>query len=296
MRHSALTALFASVALLMSACSAPEPDDAAQTTSPVTDIDQVTDALEALENEHDVSIGMSATDGSTKIEHRGEQRFGYASTIKVFLGAAFLNSVPIAERQQTVTWTQADLDAAGHAPMTTDRLATGATIRELAEASVRLSDNAATNLVLEHIGGPESVQELLRDCGDQETNMTNFEPELNQVVPGSNDNTTTPTSYTDALRCVLQGNALTENDSTLLSDWMSDNATGDGLIRAGLPQGWTVLDKSGGSDNGRNDIGVVIRPEGEPIYLTVLTVSETGGGTPSNDIVAEATHIVLAAF
>lgn len=280
----------------MSACSAAEPDDAVQTTPPVTDIDHVADALEALENEHDVSIGVSATDGSTEIEHRGEERFGYASTIKVFLGAAFLSSVPIAERKETITWSQADLDAAGHAPMTTDRLATGATISELAEAAVRVSDNAATNLVLERIGGPEAVQELLRDCGDQETNMTNFEPELNHVVPDSNDNTTTPAAYTGALRCVLQGNVLAENDSTLLSDWMRDNATGDGLIRAGLPQGWTVLDKSGGSDTGRNDIGVVIRPDAEPIYLTVLTLSEAGSGTPSDDIVAEAAHIVLAAF
>lgn len=280
----------------MSACSAPKPDDAAQTTSPVTDIVQVTAALEALEDEHDVSIGVSATDGFTEIGHRDEERFGYASTIKVFLGAAFLISVPIAERQQTVTWTQADLDTAGHAPMTTDHLPTGATISELAEAAVRLSDNAATNLVLERIGGPEAVQELLRDCGDQETNMTNFEPKLNYVVPGSHDNTTTPTSYNDALRCVFEGNVITDSDSTLLSNWMSDNATGDGLIRAGLPQGWTVLDKSGGSDTGRNDIGLVIRPDDEPIYLTMLTLSEAGSGTPSDGIIAEAARIVLAAF
>ncbi len=296
MRHSAFTVLLVCGALLISACSFGESGKGADVTPPVTDTEKVALALDELEGEHGVSIGVSATNGSTSIEHRGEERFGYASTIKVFLGAAFLSSVPISERQQTVTWTQADLDAAGHAPMTTDRLATGATFAELAEAAVRLSDNAATNLLLEHIGGPAAVQELLRDCGDHETNMTNFEPELNRVVPDSDANTTTPTAYTGALRCVLEERTLQAEDLSLLSEWMSGNATGDSLIRAALPQGWEVLEKSGGSDAARNDIGVVIRLDGEPIYLTVLVRSEGGDGMPSDDIVAEAARLVLSAF
>lgn len=48
---------------------------------------------------------------------------------------------------------------------------------------------------------------------------------------------------------------------------MSNNATGDELIRAGVPSDWIVADKSGaGSYGTRNDIAIVTPPN-KNLYL-----------------------------
>src|SRR5690625_6617540 len=56
---------------------------------------------------------------------------------------------------------------------------------------------------------------------------------------------------------VLGADHLAPADKELLIDWMSANATGDTLIRAGAPTDWVVADKSGGAGPLRNDIAVV---------------------------------------
>ena len=53
---------------------------------------------------------------------------------------------------------------------------------------------------------------------------------------------------------------------------MRESTTGTALIRAGVPQGWVVADKTGaGSYGTRNDIAVVRPPGRDPVVMAVLT-------------------------
>jgi hypothetical protein len=48
----------------------------------------------------------------------------------------------------------------------------------------------------------------------------------------------------------------------VLTGWMRDNTTGGELIRAGVPDGWIVGDKTGSGGYGtRNDIAVLWPPD-----------------------------------
>lgn len=285
--------------LVLAGCSTgggedPEVEEG-PTTGPVVD---VSGDLGALEERFDARVGVVAIDlqDGRRVEHRGDERFGYASTVKAFVAAALLDATDETAREEQVEWTQTDVDAAGYSPVTKESLAEGLTLDELAEAAVRESDNTATNLVLERLGGPSALEEALRSAGDEETSVDAVEPGINDVTPGEPANTTTPAAFAALLASIIEGGWLDEADREQLVDWMSGNATGDTLVRAGAPDGWTVADKSGGAGPRRGDVALVMPPGREPIVLVVLTERNDLSADYDDALVAEAAAVVLGAL
>lgn len=275
----------------------PNSPSATPTASVPAEID-LSDALQQLESEYAARIGVSAFDTGTgqTISYRAGERFGFASSFKVFVAAGFLSQVPAAERDAVVTWTQEAIDVAGYSPVTSEHIAEGLTLSQLAEAAVRSSDNTATNIILGRIGGPEGLQAILRQSGDSTSEIVNAEPDVNIIEAGSTDDTTTPAAFTAGLHAALNGDMLAEVDKTTLVDWMSGNATGDLLIRAGAPDGWAVADKSGGAYGIRNDIAIVTPPDRAPIILTILTVKNAPDAEYDDNTVADTARAVLDAL
>ncbi|MFJ2534607.1 class A beta-lactamase [Microbacterium maritypicum] len=275
--------------------SAPASPTARATT---TDLDELAaDELAALEQEYDATVGVMAVDTGTdeSVSYGEDRRFGFASTIKAFAAAVFLQSVSGAARDEIVHWTTEEA-AAGHAPVTSQHVEDGLTYAQLAEAAVRVSDNAALNLIVDRIGGPAALDDALAELGDATTEVVNDEPTLNTIEPGSTDDTTTAAAFTTSLTRILDGSTLSAADAALLVDWMSDNRTGDALIRSGAPAGWTVADKSGGAGPIRNDIAVVTRPGQGPIIITVLTSRNDPHADFDDTLVASAASITLDAL
>lgn len=277
------------------ASPSPEPT-ASETTTAAAPFSGIT-AIEAIETEHDVTVGFAALgDGGWTLEYAGDDRFAYASTLKVFVAAALLAVVPADDRAAVVHWTQAQADAAGYSPVTSQHIDEGSTLEALAEAAVRTSDNTAANLVMDAAGGPTGVEAYLRELGDTASVVTDHEPELNTVTAGSERNTTTPMAFAMALQQVFESDSLPEADRRMLLGWMSDNASGDALIRAGAPSGWTVVDKSGGAGGVRNDIAVVTTPTGERLYVAIFTAENDPTATYSDAVVEDVARVVLAEF
>ena len=275
---------------------------AAPTASPTPtatlDTAGVDRALAALETEYDATVGVVATDTATgeSVAYNGDRRFGYASTIKAFAAAQLLRSVQGSDRDKVVHWTAADVAAAGHSPVTEQHVADGLSYAALAEAAVRQSDNTALNLVLTRIGGPDALDAALHDLGDDVTQVVHDEPDLNTIEPGSTEDTTTPTAFAADLATLFDGTTLDAADRAQLLDWMGGNATGDTLVRAGAPTGWTVADKSGGAGGIRNDVALVTRPGGAPIVIAVLTAKNDPDAVYDDALVAKTASTVLGAF
>jgi beta-lactamase class A len=75
------------------------------------------------------------------------------------------------------------------------------------------------------------------------------------------------------------------------------SVTGAETIRAGVPDGWVVGDKTGTSgQGGRNDIGIVWPPDGEPVVLAVLTQTENPEAEPQDALLAEVTAVAVEAL
>jgi beta-lactamase class A len=79
--------------------------------------------------------------------------------------------------------------------------------------------------------------------------------------------------------------------------WLRANTTGDAQIRAGVPAGWQVGDKTGSGFAGeKNDVGVLTPPQGAPIVLTVFTVPTNPDDGRGEEAVAATTRAALGAL
>lgn len=284
-------------AFLFAGCAAEQAPPRAEPTPSVTPTSvDVSADLRRLEQEYAVRLGVAALDtgSDVRVVHRERERFGFASTIKAFVAAAFLAKVPAGERDRIVRWTPAEVEAAGYSPVTETR--SSLPLADLAEVAVRESDNTATNLVLREIGGPVGLTAVLRDLGDRTTRSVEEEPALNEIEPGSTDDTSTPAALATSLRAVLEGDLLSPADRETWLDWMSGNATGDTLVRAGAPAGWEVADKSGGAGGLRHDLAIVTPPGRAPIVLAVMSETRDPEAEYDDAVVAAAAKVVLDAL
>jgi beta-lactamase class A len=69
------------------------------------------------------------------------------------------------------------------------------------------------------------------------------------------------------------------------------------LLHAGLPEGWRIADKSGSGDNStRNNIGIILRPEGEPILVPVYYTQSPEPLSSREKVIAEIGRTVSQAF
>ena len=277
----------------------PDPrPTAAETPSAGSVLDRSAE-LAAVEQTHDVRLGVYAVDTASgdSVEHRSDERFAFASTFKAFLVGALLEQESVAVLDQEVPISTVDLVA--YAPAVEDALAQGRTtmtVGELADGAVRFSDNAAANLLLDLVGGPPGLQEALRATGDDVTNATRTEPDLNEAVPGDDRDTSTPRAMADTLQHYTLGDAGSATREALL-DLMRRNTTGDAVIRAGVPAGWEVADKTGSASYGtRNDIAVVWPPEGAPIVVAIMTSRDEQDADTVDAAIADAMVVVAEAL
>ncbi|GLF96037.1 class A beta-lactamase [Streptomyces yaizuensis] len=301
-RRSALTALAGlAAAVPLAGCgTSAEPDSSrpapsrASATGPG---DGTRGAFAALEREFDARLGVHAVDtgsGQT-VSHRPDDRFAYASTCKALLAAAVLDRTPLARMDRRVRFGPDVL--VHHSPVTEKHLTTGMTLRELCDATVRFSDNAAANLLFEEVGGPRGLQAALAAIGDRVTRCDRYEPDLSEATPGDLRDTSTARALAADLRTYVLGDALTAAQRTLLADWLRRNTTGDALIRAGAPEGWVVGDKTGNGGYGtRNDIAVLWPPRRAPIVLAVLSSRDAKDAEHDDTLIARAASVALEVF
>jgi beta-lactamase class A len=184
-----------------------------------------------------------------------------------------------------------------HSPVTEGRVDTGMSLRELCDATVRFSDNTAANVLLDEVGGPAGLQEALRESGDDVISVDRYETEMSEAAPGDTRDTSTPRSIGTTLRTFVLGDALAEDERALLTEWLVGNTTGADLIRAGVPDGWVVGDKTGNGGYGtRNDIAVVWPPDGGPVVVAVLSSRDVQGAAHDDRLVADAAAVALDAL
>ena len=100
-----------------------------------------------------------------------------------------------------------------------------------------------------------------------------------------------------SLQSILFGDALSKQNKSLLIDWMIKNTTGYNRIRAGVPLGWSVADKTGSGSYGiANDIGITWSPSCKPVILSIYTIGQKSTDKPKDVVIKEVTQVVLDTF
>ncbi|WP_444951487.1 class A beta-lactamase [Micromonospora ureilytica] len=303
-----LATVVATVSILVwsAGCSGGDATEARATPSPgVTPSPVVTltpspaadQEFRRLEEQFGARLGVYAVDTGTgrTVEYRADERFAYASTWKALAAAEVLDGTTDAQLDRVVRYSARDLVA--HSPITEKHVGEGMSLRALADAAVRYSDNTAGNLLLRHLGGPAGFESKLRALGDTVTEAARYETSLNEGTPGDKRDTSTARALVGDLRAYTVGVALEPADRDVLRGWLRGNTTGAALVRAGVPAGWVVGDKTGTGGYGtRNDIAVIWPPDRAPIVLAVLSSRDKKDATPDDALIAQATRVVVASL
>ena len=252
-----------------------------------------------LETTSSGRLGIAAIDTSNHvaIQYHARERFPMTSTFKFILVAAILKrSMTDAHfLQKNVMYTKADIALAGYGPITAQHLKTGMTIAQLCQAAITHSDNAAANLLMQHLGGPQAVTVFARSIGDPSFRLDRWEPQLNSAIAGDVRDTTTPLAMaTDLQRLVLSHTILGVAQRAQLKIWLQNNTTGATKIRAAVPHDWLVGDKTGHGDHGTtNDIDIIWPPHCAPIVVAIYVTQINKLAQDQDAIIVQATHHVL---
>jgi beta-lactamase class A len=236
---------------------------------------------------------LNTADGR-QLLHRADERFPLCSTFKMMLAAAVLARDPsLLDRR--IRYDRSDL--VPHSPVTGKRVAEGMTVEALCEATLQYSDNTAANLLMKQIGGPAAVTAYARSIGDSEFRLDRWETELNSAIPGDLRDTTTPQAMAKSLQKLVMGEALPLHCRRQLKEWMIGNTTGAARIRAGVPAGWVVADKTGAGDYGTvNDIAVIWPPGRPPILLAVYVTLPGKDDKARVELHGEVAKVAIEAF
>jgi len=253
-------------------------------------------SIRDLEQQHNAFIGIFATNlvsGKT-VAHRAQDPFAMCSTFKGYVSARVLQ---MAQHGEVSLDDKMFVDPAGilpNSPLTEPHAGGEMTLAELCQAALQQSDNAAANILLSRIGGPQSITAFAGSIGDERSRLDRWETELNSAIPGDLRDTSTPEALGGGYRALLDGDVLASPQRRLLEDWMRANQTSS--MRPGLPRGWTTADKTGSGDYGStNDVGLAYGPAGERLVIAILTRSQANDPKAENmrPLIGELTALVM---
>ena len=99
------------------------------------------------------------------------------------------------------------------------------------------------------------------------------------------------------LQRLLQTETLAKESRERLDEWLQLNETGGTLIRAGIPAGWRVGDKTGRSRSGAtNDVAVIYPPDGAPIFVAIYIFNASTSDEQRSATVSTVARFVLKEF
>ncbi|MFJ3644957.1 class A beta-lactamase [Streptomyces murinus] len=232
--------------------------------------------LTDLERRYGARLGVYARNVRTGqvLAHRAGERFAMCSVFKAFAAAAVLrDEARCAPMDKVIHYPPHDL--LPNSPRTEENQATGMAMAEVCAAAIQYSDNAAGNLLLRQLAGPAGLTRFFRSLGDEVSRLDRWEPELNTAIPGDPRDTTSPEALARSIERLALGRALAAPDRERFVTWLKGNTTSGARFRAGLPEGWTIADKTGTGDYASaNDIGVAWTTRRTPVVLAVLSTKE----------------------
>jgi beta-lactamase class A len=256
-----------------------------------THSDVLSSTLAEIESRLGARVGVSILDTHTARQwsHRADERFPLTSTFKAFACAGLLARVDAGQDTlaRLVAFQKSDLVT--YSPVTEKHVGgEGMSIGALCEATMTTSDNSAGNMILDSLGGPVGFTAFMRRIGDTHTRLDRRETELNEAAPGDLRDTTTPAAAGKSLQDIVLGDALSPASRHQMQDWLLANQVGGPLLRASLPMGWRIGDRTGAGGNGsRSIIAVIWPPERKPVIVALYLTGTKASMNERNEAIAQ---------
>jgi beta-lactamase class A len=170
-------------------------------------------------------------------------------------------------------------------------------VRELLEYSLVDSDNTSSDKLLDFLGGPKVLTERMHSLGFP--GIVVRSPTKAMGSAGELPNEGTSEALANLLASLERGEVLEGPQRALLLDLMGRARTGERRIRAGLPPGTPVWDKTGTGGNGTttNDVGLVALPgSAGHLAIAVLIAASSLPARAQEDLIAEIARAAFDSF
>lgn len=267
-------ALLSRLLLFSTAASFLVPIPAAASSSELIAFERELSTLVAQRSGEYGIAALDLRDGSS-VTVNGNIPFPMASTVKIAIAAAYLAEVDQGRR--------------GLGDMILGRPAA-----KVLELMIVRSDNLAADQLLAAVGGPAAVQQWL---WSQKITGIRVDRTIAQLLRehghlADTKDVATPVAMVTLLNKLDSGMVLTPRSRTFLLDLMGRCETGTHRIRALLPAGTLVEDKTGTLDGVTNDVGFITMPDGRRVAVAVFA----RGGRDRQPGIAEVSRMIYDRF
>jgi len=140
------------------------------------------------------------------------------------------------------------------------------TLRDLATMMVAVSDNSATNVLIDRVG-MDNVNSFLSSLGLAQTRLRRKMMDVKAAAEGR-ENVSTPNEMMKLLESIYRGQVLNKEMADDFFKVLSTHK--DSWIPRNLPDGLKIADKPGALEGVRNDSGVIFVDK-RPYVLCVMT-------------------------
>ncbi|UPG92521.1 class A beta-lactamase [Luteibacter aegosomatissinici] len=262
------------------------------------------------------TLGVLVMDPATgqSVSVNASRPYLMMSTFKAPIAAAVLSQVDAGKLtlDHKVHLTPSDIVDGSAVPSVGATLKAGArdfTVDELLHGAVTQSDNTAVDALLRVIGGGSVATRFLEGNGVRGMRIDMGEGELSRLfetkgvdaVLASHVDSTTPEAAAAFLRKLQAGELLSADSTRKLLGLMTAQVIPN-RIRAGLPAGYQLADKTGtsGTRDGRmaafNDIGIITAPDGQQRIVVVLLAEARATPEQATTWFAEIGKLVAASM
>jgi beta-lactamase class A len=224
-------------------------------------------------------------DTGNYLDIQGDRVFPAASTIKLPILIAFFQDLDARKvRLDEKLVMRNDLITNGSGEMQDDPVGSRYSARETVTKMITISDNTATNMIIDRLGGIAKLNERFRSWGLKDTRIRNWLADL------SGTNTTSSKDMVQLLALLVNDKLLSASSKTQVLDILR-HTTIKTLLPAGLGPGADIADKTGDIGFLIGDAGVISTPSGKR-YLAGIFVKRPYNDTRGRDFIRQVSRLV----
>ena len=228
-------------------------------------------------------------DSGNYVDFNAAASFPAASTIKIPILVAFFQDVDKGKiRLDEQLTMEREMMVGGSGDMRLKQPGTKFTALEVATKMMVISDNTATNMLIQRMGGMDVLNQRFRSWGLSTTTLNNLLPDLEGT------NTTSPKELGALMAMVGKGNLVTMRSRDRIIHIMRRNRRNH-LLPAGLPKGSTIAHKTGDIGSMLADAGFVDLPTGKR-YLAAVMVQRPHNDSSAETLIKSVSRVAYQQF
>jgi beta-lactamase class A len=237
----------------------------------------------------DASYVFVAPDSGEYSEAGADRVLPAASTIKLPILIALFQAVDAGKVQLTeqLTITKASI-ADGSGDLQAEKPGTKVSILVVATKMMTISDNTATNLIIDRLGGKAVLNEQFRIWGLTATTINNPLPDLEGT------NTTTAKELARSMMAIQRGKIVSDVSRAQIWDMMS-HVKRNTMLPKGLGSGAKIAHKTGDIGTLVADVGSIESPSGKN-YLAAVLVKRRRNDPAGPELIRQMSKIVYDYF